>query len=49
MFLCMKTVEIISVTTATGSTKWIVKVNGRPVANYWTKAGAEKRAAQLAA
>ena len=41
-----KTVEIVEVTTDMGATKWIVKVNGAPVGNYWTRSAAERKAAR---
>ena len=52
----MKTVAISQVVLsplvsngpARGS-RWIVSVNGRPVANFSTLAGAERKAARLAA
>ncbi len=50
-----QTVEIVEVVladsgplTSRGS-RWIVKANGRPVANYQTRAGAERKAAQVTA
>lgn len=44
----MKTVEIVEVVTTMGRSKWIVKINGSAVANYWTKSGAERKAKSLA-
>lgn len=42
-------VEIVSVVTDLGSTKWIVRVNGRAVRNFWTRKGADRYLAKLAA
>lgn len=43
----MKDIEITEVLTVHGSFRWIVKLNGRPVANYGTRRGAERKAASL--
>lgn len=46
----MKTVAIKEVALSNNrGSKWIVTVNGKTIANYWTKAGAERKAASLAA
>jgi hypothetical protein len=42
-------VAIVEVLTVHGRSKWIVTVNGRPVANYWTKSGADKKVASVIA
>lgn len=40
-------IEIIEVMTTAGRSKWIVRLNGRAIGNYWTKAGAERRAREV--
>ena len=46
----MKTIAIQEVALSDNrGSKWIVRVNGQPVANFWTLAAAERKAAKLAA
>lgn len=42
------TVEIVEVALWNGTgSRWIVKVNGTPVANYGTLSGAQRKAGRL--
>ena len=44
----MKRIEIVKVDLSDNrGSKWIVKVDGKPVRNFWTQRGAERFAASL--